>query len=115
EAHCLYIDGPGSYEVAYNLAYNCLNGKGFQTYGDESLTSDDTISNVYFHHNIIHDTLQFGINIADNSTDNIVVSDNIVYNTHAGGLRFNTTTLRNCEVFNNTFYNTNTSKNSSNA
>jgi hypothetical protein len=105
EAHGIYIDGDGSYEIAYNVVENCQSGKGIQTYVNGSNGSNAT-NNVHIHHNVIHDTLQFGINVADGSSAGFEIYDNVVYRTGTGGLRFNTETLVDCKVYDNTFYDT---------
>ena len=112
EAHGIYIDGEGSYEVAYNNIHDIKSGKGFQTYatGSNSLDSnlaanngDPVVANVNLHHNLIHDVLTFGINIADSSTTNWKVYNNVVYNAGDAALAFNTMTLVGCKIYNNTF------------
>ncbi len=110
ENHGIYIDGDGSYEVAYNLIEHVTGGSGFQIYvngGNGSTVGN----NVNLHHNLIHDITKYGINIADGSQNNIVVYDNVVYNVIQAGLRFNTNTLHGAKIYNNTFYNSNTNGN----
>jgi len=111
ENHGVYIDGNGSYEVAYNLIETVTGGNGFQTYNDGTNGSSST-NNVNCHHNMIHDISKHGINIADQSGTGFEVWDNIVYNTSLDGIRFNSTILSGCKVYNNTVYNTNTTKKS---
>ena len=105
--HGIYIDGDGSYEVAYNLVENVTGGNGFQVYVDGS-NGSNSANNINLHHNMIHDVSKHAINIADGSTNNIRIWDNVAYNIKYAGLRFNTVTLSNCKIYNNTFYNTNT-------
>lgn len=104
EMHGIYIDGAGSYEVAYNLIETVPGGNGFQIFINGGNGSNSG-GNVNLHHNMIHDVGKHGINIADNTTSGMVIYNNIVYNTAAAGLRFNTNTLSGCLVYNNTFYN----------
>jgi hypothetical protein len=112
ESHGIYIDGDGSYEIAYNLIERIRSGNGFQTYSNGS-NGSETISNVHFHHNLIHDVSKHGINIADGSKSGFAIYDNIVYNTAFAGVRFNTVILNGALVYCNTLYNTNTSGNKS--
>jgi hypothetical protein len=110
ESHGIYIDGDGSYEIAYNLIENIRSGNGFQIYANGS-NGSDTASNVWFHHNLIHDVSKHGINIADGAKNSIVIYDNIVYRTACSGIRFNTVDLRGAQVYDNTFYGTDTLRN----
>jgi hypothetical protein len=67
----------------------------------------------HVHHNIVHDTLKYGIELGDYSSQsgfmlNYAVWDNLVYNTHGPGLIFNTITSAaplTAQIYNNTFYN----------
>jgi len=102
EMHGIYIDGDGSYEVAYNLIESVTDGSGFQVYTDDGYSS--TTNNVSFHHNMVHDVAKYGINVADGSGNGLVYYDNVVYNTGWGCLRFNTNTLHGAKFYNNTFY-----------
>jgi hypothetical protein len=108
EAHGIYIDGNGSYEIAFNLIENIRSGNGFQSYSNGS-NGSDTVNNVHFHHNLIHDVSKHGINIADGSRNGFVFYDNVIYNTAFAGVRFNTLNLSGALFAYNTFYNTNTS------
>ncbi len=107
EAHGIYIDGDGTYEIAYNVIENIRSGNGFQTYSNGTNGSSN-INNVRFHHNLIHDVSKHGINIADGSARGFEIYDNVIYNTAFAGIRFNTLDLENALVYDNTFYNTNT-------
>lgn len=107
EAHGIYIDGEGSYEIAYNLIERIRSGNGLQTFANGG-NGSGVIDNVDFHHNIVHDVSKHGINIADGSRAGFVIHDNVVYNTAYAGIRFNTNILSGAEIYNNTFYNTNT-------
>lgn len=102
EMHGIYIDGDGSYEVAYNLIESVTDGSGFQVYTDNGSASTNNVS---FHHNMIHDINKYGINIADGATNGLVYYNNVVYNTGWGCVRFNTNTLHGAKIYNNTFYN----------
>lgn len=111
ECHGIYIDGDGSYEIAYNNIHNIRDGNGFQVYvsgGNGSTVADD----IRLHHNLIHDVSKHGINIADGSRNNFAVYNNLVYNVAYAAVRFNTTVLHGAKIYNNTFYRTNTSGNS---
>jgi len=107
ECHGVYIDGDGSYEIAYNHIENIRSGNGFQIYVDGG-NGSSTCNNVNLHHNLIHDVSKHGINLADGASAGITVYDNVVYQTAVAGLRFNTKTLRGARIYNNTFYATNT-------
>jgi hypothetical protein len=111
ECHGIYIDGDGSYEIAYNLIENIRSGNGFQIYVNGG-NGSSVANNVNFHHNLIHDVSKHGINLADNAQNGIVVFDNVVYNVQYAGIRFNTTLLSGAKIYNNTFYATNLSGNS---
>lgn len=110
EAHGIYVDGDGTYEIAYNLIENIRSGNGFQTYSNGTNGSDH-VNNVHFHHNLIREVSKHGINIADGSRSGFVLCDNIVYDIAFAGIRFNTVTLQGALICNNTFYDTNTSGN----
>jgi len=110
ECHGIYIDGDGSYEIAYNVIENIRSGNGLQTYADGS-NGSAIIDNVHFHHNLIHDVSKHALNIADGSRNGFVLYDNVIYDVSFAGVRFNTTTLSGALFYNNTFYNTNTNSN----
>ncbi|WP_374593238.1 choice-of-anchor Q domain-containing protein [Aquabacterium sp.] len=105
ENHGIYIDGNGSYDVAFNRIERIFGGNGFQIYVNGS-NGSDVADNVNLHHNLIRGTNKHGINIADNARGGIVISNNVVSDTRFSGLRFNSTLLRDCRVYNNTFYRT---------
>jgi len=111
ECHGIYIDGDGSYEIAYNLIENIRSGNGFQIYVNGT-NGSSAANNVNFHHNLIRDVSKHGINLADNTQSGIVIYDNLVYNTQRAGIRFNTKTLGGAKIYNNTFYATNLNGNS---
>lgn len=77
ECHGIYIDGDGSYDIAYNHIENIRSGNGFQIYANGGAGSDN-VNNVRFHHNWVHDVSKHGINIADGSQNGIVIYDNVV-------------------------------------
>lgn len=107
ECHGIYIDGDGSYEIAFNNIHDIRDGNGFQVYVNGG--NGSTVANgVNLHHNLIHDVSKHGINIADGSSNNFTVYNNLVYNVAFAAVRFNTTTLRGARIYNNTFYHTNT-------
>jgi len=103
ENHGIYIDGDGSYEVAYNVIETVTGGNGFQAYNDGTNGSSST-SNINLHHNLIHDISKHGINIADNTASGVQVWDNIVYNIAFSGIRINSNLLTGCKIYNNTIY-----------
>jgi hypothetical protein len=103
EMHGIYIDGDGSYEVAYNWIQNVTDGTGFQVYTDDGYAS--TTHNVSFHHNMIGNVAKYGINIADGSASGFKYYDNVVYGAGWGCLRFNTVNLSGAKIYNNTFFN----------
>jgi len=107
EAHGIYIDGDGSYDIGYNWIHDIHSGKGVQLYANGG-NGSDVINHVAIHHNLIRGVTQFGINIADGSQDDIAIWNNIVLDAAVAGLRFNTNTLHGCRIYNNTFYNNNT-------
>jgi len=106
EMHGIYIDGQGSYEVAYNWIQNVTDGTGFQVYVDDGYAS--TTNDVSFHHNMISNVNKYGINIADGSASGFVYYDNVVAGAGWGCMRFNTTTLSGAKIYNNTFANCST-------
>jgi hypothetical protein len=107
EAHGIYVDGDGSYDIGYNDIHDIHSGKGIQLYSNGG-NGSDFINHVRIHHNLVRRVTQYGINIADNSQNDIAIFDNIVTDARVAGLRFNTNTLHDCRVYNNTFYNNNT-------
>jgi hypothetical protein len=112
ECHGIYIDGDGSYEIAYNNIHDIRSGNGFQVYANGG-NGSSSASNVSFHHNLVHDVVKHGINIADGSSNGFRIYDNVVYRTQYAGVRFNTTTLHGAQIFGNTFYDIGYSGNSS--
>jgi len=104
EAHGIYVDGGGSYDIGYNVIQDIHSGKGIQTYSNGG-NGSTYIDHVRIHHNLIQRVLQYGINIADNSQNDFAIWNNIVTDAGSSGLRFNTNTLHGCRVYNNTFYN----------
>ena len=110
ESHGIYIDGDGSYDIAYNLIEDIRSGNGFQTYSNGD-NGSETISNVRFYDNIIRRVSKHGINIADGSRNGFVIHDNAVYDTACSGIRFNTTDLSGALIYNNAFHDTDTSRN----
>lgn len=104
EMHGIYIDGDGSYQIAYNLIEQVTDGSAFQVFVNGGNGSTQA-NNVVFHHNMIHDSAKYGINIADNSHNGFVYYDNVVYNSARGCLRFNSSILAGAKIYNNTFYN----------
>jgi hypothetical protein len=112
ECHGIYIDGDGSYDIAYNYIHDIRDGNGFQVYVNGG-NGSDMANNVNLHHNLIHDVSKHGVNIGDNMRNNLKVWDNVVYNVQFAAVRFNTNILRGAQIFNNTFYNTNLNGHSS--
>jgi hypothetical protein len=110
ECHGIYIDGDGSYQIAYNFIEHIRSGNGFQTYANGT-NGSSVINNVHFDHNLIRDVSKHGLNLADGSGAGFVIYDNVVYDTAYAGIRFNSTILTGAQIYNNTFYNTDTSKN----
>ena len=106
EMHGIYIDGDGSYEVAYNWIEQVTDGTGFQVYTDDGYAN--TTNNVSFHHNMISNVAKYGINIADGSANGFVYYDNVVQGAGWGCLRFNTVNLSDAKIYNNTFFNCST-------
>jgi hypothetical protein len=112
ECHGIYIDGDGSYDIAYNDIHDIRDGNGFQVYVNGG-NGTDAASNISLHHNWIHDVSKHGVNIADGATNNVKVWNNVVFNVRYAAVRFNTYTLKGARIFNNTFYNTNVAKHAS--
>jgi len=114
QTHGFYINnGPGTYEVAYNWIENVHNGTGIQLDGPQGASLTSITAGAHIHHNIVHDTLKYGIELGNYGgssgyiTD-VVVWDNLVYNTRGPGLIFNTITNLaplTAMIYNNTFYN----------
>ena len=117
QTHGIYVnDGPGTYELAYNWVENVYNGSGIQLDGPEGSGLTSITAGAHIHHNIIHNTLKYGIELGDYANTagyitDIVVWDNLVYNTGGPGLIFNTITSTaplQAKIYNNTFYNVST-------
>jgi hypothetical protein len=100
ENHGIYIGGPGSYEIAYNVFARIVGGNGIQ------IQSGQPVDNVSIHHNIIHDIGKHGLNLVTGSRDNIVIWSNLIYNTAYAGVRLGSDDLHDLKLYNNTFYNT---------
>lgn len=106
EAHGIYIDGDGSYEIGYNLIHNIHSGNGFQTYANGG-NGSDVINHIRFHHNLLHDVSKHLINLADGTSADIRIWNNLAYNAQYAAIRFNTLTLTDTLIWNNTFYHSN--------
>jgi hypothetical protein len=113
QTHGIYVNnGPGTYELAFNWIENVHNGTGIQLDGPQGPSASPVTSGAHIHHNIVHDTLKYGIELGNYGNTSgfmtdVVVWDNLVYNSGGPGLIFNTiTTLAPLQalVFNNTFY-----------
>lgn len=100
ENHGIYIGGPGSYEIAYNVFAHIVGGNGIQ------IQSGTPVDDVDIHHNLIHDIGKHGLNFVAGSRNNITVWSNLIYNTAGAGLRLNSDDLHNLRIYNNTFFNT---------
>ncbi|HEY8101456.1 MAG TPA: hypothetical protein VIF82_11940 [Burkholderiaceae bacterium] len=111
ECHGIYIDGDGSYDIAYNQIHDIRDGNGFQVFVNGGNGSTEA-NNISLHHNLIHDVSKHGINIGDGTKNNVKVWNNIVYNVQFAAIRFNTIDLHGAKFYNNTFYNTNLNGNS---
>lgn len=111
ENHGIYVDGDGSYDIAYNHIYNVNDGYGIQQYNNGT-NGSNTTNNFWVHHNLIHDVTsgKSCINVADGSDSSFRIWDNVCYNSRNSGLRFNSLDLAGCRVYNNTFYNCDVSK-----
>lgn len=102
ENHGFYMEGIGTYEVAFNRIENIMGGNGIQTHS----TSSAITNNANIHHNIIRNVGKHGINIGDGSEAGIRIFNNIVDGADVAGIRFNSTDILGAKVFNNTFLNT---------
>lgn len=107
ESHGIYIDGDGSYEIAFNRIEHVTGGNGLQIFVNGSNGSDFG-DDVYFHHNLVRDVSKHGLNVADGARNNIVLANNVVNTAAYGCLRFNSGDLRGAKIYNNTFYNCDT-------
>jgi hypothetical protein len=103
ENHGFYIDGSGSYDIAYNWLKNIAGGNGINVYGSSGTDPD----NIQFHHNVIDGVGKHGFNIADGATHDLNFYDNLVYNIANYCIRYNTDSLsgNGLKIWNNTFYN----------
>jgi hypothetical protein len=108
--HGIYIDGEGSYNIAFNRIEDITGGNGFQIYVNGS-NGSEIADNVSLHHNWISDIGKHGINVSDNARAGLRIYNNVVSNTRLAGIRFNSSQLRDCKVYNNTIYGTNTAQN----
>lgn len=113
ENHGIYIDGDGSYDIAFNEIANVTGGNGFQIFVNGG-NGSDAANHVHFHHNLVHGASKHGLNIADNAQNDIELWNNVVYDIALSGLRFNTEVLHGAKIYNNTFYNIDTSGGSDN-
>jgi len=107
ENHGIYIDGDGSYDIAFNHIEHVSGGNGFQIYVNGS-NGSDFANHVHFHHNLVHGVSKHGLNITDGAQNDIALWNNVVYDTALSGLRFNTNTLHGARIWNNTIANADT-------
>ena len=101
ENHGFYVEGPGTYEIAYNRIESVVGGNGIQAY-----SSSRTITNVRIHHNLIRGVGKHGINIANGSATGILVFDNVIVGADMAGIRLGSSTLTGAKIFNNTVVDT---------
>ncbi|MBI4897915.1 MAG: hypothetical protein HY827_06070 [Actinobacteria bacterium] len=111
EAHGIYIDGDGSYEITFNDIHDIFNGNGFLMFANGG-NGSEVINNVNFHHNSIAEVTKHLINVADGSAGNIAIWDNVARGASYAGVRFNTIDLHGMKLWNNTFYDMNRANNS---
>ena len=104
ENHGFYVEGDGSYEIAYNLIERIGGGNGVQTFA--SVGPTPSVRDVDIHHNLIRDVAKHGINIADGSTAGIRIFANIVQRSAQAALRLNSGSLVGARVEHNTFVGT---------
>ena len=104
ESHGVYLDGDGSYDVAYNVIDHVASGYGIQAYDDSG--PSPTISHVHVHHNFVSDVTGKGcLNVADGTAQDVALWDNVCASINLSCLRFNDQgTLQGAEVWNNTFF-----------
>lgn len=102
ENHGFYVDGSGSYDIAYNWLKNISGGNGINVYGSSGTDPD----NIRFHHNVINGVGKHGLNIGDGAAHDLSFYDNLLYNIANYCVRFNTDSLsgNGVKVWNNTFY-----------
>lgn len=105
--HGIYVDGNGSYEIAYNRIENIPGGNGFQAYNNGTNGPSVETDNINFHHNFIQGVGKHGINLADGSGKEISVFNNLIIDTALAGIRINSTTMFGARIYNNTVVNTN--------
>jgi hypothetical protein len=98
--HGVYLDGEGSYEIAYNLIERIPGGNGIQVY----VNRGQMIDGVSIHHNLIREAGKHGINVADGSRRGISIYNNIVIGSEIAAIRFNSSLLEGARISNNTFW-----------
>jgi hypothetical protein len=102
ENHGVYIGGPGTYEVAYNVFSNIQGGNGIQINGNPPVTQ------LRIHHNLIQGVGKHGLNFTDGSGTDVWAWNNIIVHTAYAGVRFGDDATRNLKLYNNTFFDTGT-------
>jgi hypothetical protein len=102
--HGVYIDGDGSYEVAFNVISRVSSGYGIQAYNDAG--NSPTTSHVHIHHNLVHDITGKGcLNVGSGSALDFQIWDNVCSQINLSCLRFDDAgDLVGAQVYNNTFY-----------
>lgn len=103
--HGIYIDGGAEdVEIAFNHMERLYGGNIIQTYDSVGFPDGKSkIKNIQIHHNLLHDTVRYGINIADN-TESAIISNNVIYKTAYAGLRFSTGSALLIHASHNTLY-----------
>lgn len=113
QTHGIYVNnGVGYCEIAYNWIENINNGTGVQIDCSCQAASTPITTGNHVHHNIIHNTLKYGIEFGDYGLQvgfmvNYAAWDNLVYNTGLAGFIFNTINSNaplTADIWNNTFY-----------
>ncbi|MEO8384009.1 MAG: choice-of-anchor Q domain-containing protein [Betaproteobacteria bacterium] len=102
ENHGFYMEGMGSYEVAYNRIENIFGGNGIQAHS----TSSPITNNANIHHNFIRNVGKHGINIGDGVEANINIYNNIIIGADIAGIRFNSKNLIAAKIYNNSIMRT---------
>ena len=108
--HGIYIDGDGSYDIAYNRIEKIPGGNGFQTYVNGANGSDET-NNIQLHHNLISGAGKHGINVGDNTRNNLRIWNNVISNSSLAGIRLRSDILTDAKIYNNTFFGNNRLRN----
>jgi hypothetical protein len=104
--HGIYLDtGATNVDIAYNHVSDVTGGNIIQTFDNLGMTD---LNNINIHHNRLHGTTRYGVNISA-GTNSANVWNNVIYDTNFAGIRLANRDPSSVLIYHNTVYNSNRS------